>query len=94
MNSSCSGWYSSLLSSLYHSSNALANNNNILEGEGVKTEEIRDEDEEESEVRPQHQGEIQEMGIVCRKLNKPGDRVDPPGGNWRQIGQSRGQLSN
>lgn len=33
-------------------------------------------------------------GIVCRKSNKPGDRVDPPGGNWRQIGQSRGHLSN
>ena len=49
------GWYSSLLSSLYHSSNALANNNNILEG--VKTEENREEDEEESEVRQHHQGE-------------------------------------
>ena len=68
MNCSCSGWYSSLLSSLYHSSNALANNNNILEGEGVKTEEIRDEDEEESDVRPQHQGEIQEMGDCLSKF--------------------------
>ena len=78
MTYTCSGWYSSLLSSLYHSSNALANNNNILEGEAVKSEESKDEDEEENDVRP-HQGENQEKNIPS-KISITGRPRRPSGG--------------